>query len=160
MGQEWGAESSLQLIVTLGRSVLEIPGPALLSCASSIYRPVFFHLGSQKLLWVLSVMALAGVCTTCMSEFLIGVNRVSYLTESSPLSAYIKCKAYRFHMSFLNRFLLMLNTSVCYSWMTFHLSFHSEQQCIQGSDLLLSFFELVQQSVKSTAERWSELVFV
>lgn len=54
----------------------------------------------------------------------------------------------------------MLNASVCYSWMTFHLSFHSEEQCIQGSDLLLSFFELVQQSVKSTAERWSELVFV
>lgn len=55
----------------------------------------------------------------------------------------------------------MLNTSVCYSWMTFHLSSHSEEQCIQGPDLLLSsFFELVQQLVKLTAKCWSELVFV
>lgn len=82
MGQEWGAESSLQLIVTLGRSVLEIPGPTLLSCASFIYRPVFFHLGSQMPLWVLSVMALAGerqnqcVCVprACLSFSLVIMN--------------------------------------------------------------------------------------
>lgn len=96
MGREWGAGSSLQLIVTLGRSVLEIPGPTLLC---------LLHLSPSLLPSGKSYAAVGAFCNgfsrrkaksvhvcTCVHHLHVwishrllwtGVNRVSYLTESS-----------------------------------------------------------------------------